>query len=171
VQGKKAELNKEQVLDLASKFWRPAEIGAFFGVSERTVYAYVTAEELAAARERGKGELRNIALDRAKKDSRVLLYLLTYHLGEIPQTRQQLSECSNSELAEEVSRRIAASKAVDRLITAGDLKRAMSVESALLPSSLDAAAAFKEAAEAQQEPRQAPPRVNPLSSPDGRSEQ
>jgi hypothetical protein len=124
MQGVKANIDREQILQLAARFWTPRQIGAFFRVSERTIYNYVSAEELAEAREKGRGDLIELAWERARTDKSptILLHMLQFHRDEMPTIRRELASVSNEELAEEITKRIAASK----MIKQGGWKKALS---------------------------------------------
>lgn len=110
MQGSKADIDPQQILELAARLWRPKEIAAFFKVSVRTIYNYVSAEELEEARELGKGNLIDIAWERARQGSdKILIHMLQYHRDEVPVQRAKLADTTNDDLYEEVQRRIAAS--------------------------------------------------------------
>lgn len=122
-----ANIEKEKILELASRFWKVSEIAGFFRVSITTIYQYVTAEELQQAREVGKGNLRELGWNAAKSPTgiKILHHMLQYHMDEIPSVRGKLSEVSNEELAAEVQRRVAAAK----LIQSGEWKNVLQGES------------------------------------------
>jgi hypothetical protein len=78
----KYDIDEDQVLALASRFWLNTEIAAFFGVDESTIRKRYS-EILTKGREMGKGKLRDQQLKAALNgNSTMLVWLGKQYLGQ-----------------------------------------------------------------------------------------
>lgn len=84
-QGKKNNIDGEQVAKLAERFWTKTEIAAFFNVSERTIRDNF-ADIFIKGRELGKAKLRDYQLKSvAKGNVTMQIWLGKQYLGQTDQ--------------------------------------------------------------------------------------
>lgn len=112
----KFNINSDQVMQLATRFWTNVEIAAFFGVDEGTIRKRFS-EILTKAREVGKGKLRDLQWRAAEKGNAALLiwlrkqYLSQSDKGDFEDERLLNSEIEFSDVPEisreEVEKRFA----------------------------------------------------------------
>lgn len=88
---KGAKIDSEQVRRCAEKMWSLTEIAAFFKVSTDTIERHF-APLIKEARESGRAKLRDLQWKRALEGSdRMILHMSEHHLGEVPQSKNELS--------------------------------------------------------------------------------
>lgn len=94
-QGKKNNIDGEQVAKLAERFWTKTEIAAFFNVSERTIRDNF-ADIFIKGRELGKAKLRDYQLKSvAKGNVTMQIWLGKQYLGQTDQP-QELNDNSET---------------------------------------------------------------------------
>lgn len=99
-------MDAEGVRRLAARFWSPAEIGAFYGVSRVTILKRFPAE-LAEGRQSGRAHIRDLQWHAAQEGSeKVLIHMSQQHLQEHPQSSLKIEQLPAEQLVKAIESKL-----------------------------------------------------------------
>jgi hypothetical protein len=122
-------IDPECVRQLAARFWSPAEIGAFFGVSRQTIVNRF-AQIIADGRQDGRAEIRDLQWKAARRGSeRILLHMSQVHLHENPAQRVQVEHMPTDALIKAIEAKLLEDREAQKLLAAAPADESIVVES------------------------------------------